>query len=160
LADRFASAPLHHVEVVFVAPGCEESGMGGTAAFLRTHDSRPDPTVFLSLDTLGSGTPIVAAAEATLFPHAYREADLDLADAGAVRAGVAAPERWRVGAWTDAVLARFAGLPAISLLSVGPNGIYPNWHLPTDTPERVDWDCVERCTRIAGGIAEAYDATA
>jgi Peptidase family M28 len=160
LAERFAAAPLGHVEVVLVAPGCEESGMGGTAAFLRTKDSRPDATLFLSLDTLGSGTPIVASAEATLFPHAYRSAELDLADAGAARAGLAAPERWRVGAWTDAVLARFAGLRAISLLSVGPDGIYSNWHLPTDTPDRVDFDCVERCARLAAGIADTYDSTA
>lgn len=156
LAERLAADPLRHVDAVLVAPGCEESGMGGTAAFLRAHETGPD-AVFLSLDTLGSGTPITVSAEATLFPHAYRGEDLDLADAGAARAGRAAPERWRVGAWTDAVLARFAGRRAISLLSVGPDGIYPNWHLPTDTPDRVDFACLEACVRIAAGVAEVLD---
>jgi Peptidase family M28 len=162
LAGRVAENPLRSVEVVLVAPGCEESGMGGTAAWLGSDplsgvDSRGLTPVVLSLDTLGSGTPIVVEAEGTLFPHAYRDEDLDLADAGAARAGRAAPERWRVGAWTDAVLARFAGRRAISLLSVGPDGIYPNWHLPTDTPDRVDFTCVETCARIAAGIAEELD---
>ncbi len=154
LAERWAAEPLDHVEVVVVAPGCEESGMGGTAEFLRAHDVAPD-AVFLSLDTLGSGTPIVVEAEGTLAPHGYDERDLALAEEGARRAGVTPPERWRVGAWTDAVLPRLAGHRSISLLSVGPDGLYTNWHLPTDTPGRVDFSSVERCTAIAGGIGEA-----
>lgn len=134
--------------------------MGGMAAFLRGAGAGLDParTLVLSLDTLGSGTPLVASGEATLLEHRYREEDLALAEAGAARAGVPPPQRWRVGAWTDAILARFAGLPAVSLLSVGPDGVYPNWHLPTDTPDRVDWDCLEHCTRIAAGIAAEFDA--
>jgi hypothetical protein len=122
----------------------------------RPHSGGLTPFV-VSLDTLGSGTPIVLEAEATLFPHAYRPEDLSLAEAGARRAGVEPPERWRAGAWTDAVLARFAGLPALSLLSVGPDGIYTNWHLPTDTPDRVDFGCVEQCAQLARGIAEELD---
>jgi Zn-dependent M28 family amino/carboxypeptidase len=173
LARGFAADPLPHTEIILLATGCEESGMGGMAAWLRRWKGseprrwkgsdpagRPVTPFVLSLDTLGSGTPIVCEAEATLFPHAYRPEDLDLANAGARRAGVEAPERWRVGAWTDAVLARFAGLPALSLLSVGPDGVYTNWHLPTDTPDRVDFGCLEHCTRIARGIAEEIDAGA
>jgi peptidase M28-like protein len=158
LAGAVAAAPPAHVETLLVAPGCEESGMGGTAAFLRRHRAalQPARTFVLGLDTLGSGTPIVCSAEATLFPHAYRPQDLDLVDAGAARAGVEPPERWRVGAWTDPILARFAGLPAASLLSVGPDGTYPNWHRMTDTPERVDFDSVTRCAAIAVGTAEAF----
>jgi hypothetical protein len=30
--------------------------------------------------------------------------------------------------------------------------------LPTDTPDRVDWDCVARCVRIAAGTVEEYAA--
>ncbi|HVE67079.1 MAG TPA: M20/M25/M40 family metallo-hydrolase [Solirubrobacteraceae bacterium] len=162
LARRLASEPLEHADVVLLAPGCEESGMGGMAAWLRAHGAALDParTLVLSLDTLGSGTPIVVEAETTLAPHAYRDEELALAEAGAARAGADPPRRWRVGAWTDAVLARVAGLPAISLLSVGPDGIYTDWHLPTDTPDRVDFASVEACTRIAEGIAREWDARA
>jgi hypothetical protein len=158
-ARRLAAGPLPGTDVLLVATGCEESGMGGMAAFLRGAGAGLDParTLVLSLDTLGSGTPLVASGEATLLEHRYRAQDLVLADAGAARAGVEAPARWRVGAWTDAILARFAGLPALSLLSVGPDGIYTNWHLPTDTPARVDWGCLEHCTRIAAGIAAEFD---
>ncbi len=146
---------------LLVAPGCEESGMGGTAAFLRRYGAtlHPARTLVLGLDTLGSGTPIVCTAEATLLPHAYREEDLAVLDAGAARAGVEPPERWRGGAWTDPILARFAGLPSVSMLSVGPDGVYPNWHRMTDTPDRVDFDSVARCAAIAVGTVEAFADT-
>ncbi len=159
LARTLTARPLEHADAVLLAPGCEESGMGGTGAWLHAHRAQldPDRTLVVSLDTLGSGAPIVLEAEATLAPHPYRIEDVALAEAGAARAGVAPPERWRAGAWTDAILARFAGLPAISLLSVGPDGVYTEWHRPTDTPDRVDFACVEACTRIAEGTAREWD---
>jgi Iap family predicted aminopeptidase len=52
------------------------------------------------------------------------------------------------------VLARFAGIPALTLLSVGPDGAFGDYHLPTDTPDRVDWHSVEACVGLAEGIAE------
>ena len=127
--------------------------MGGMAALLREHPLEPATSFVLGLDTLGAGTPIVARAEGAMLPHAYRAGDLALVDAGARRAGLPRPERWRLGAWTDPVLARFAGLPAACLLSVGPDGGFTDYHLPTDTPDRVDWASVEACTAIAAGVA-------
>lgn len=136
--------------------------MGGMAAFLRAHGrslNRPG-TLVLGLDTLGAGTPIVAAAEGTILTHRYAGEDLALADRGAARAGAPAPQRWRIGGWTDPVLARFAGLRAISLLSIGPRGTFTNYHRPTDTADRVDWDSVAACAEIAAGIATEWAAGA
>jgi len=160
LVGELAADPPAHVETVGLAPGCEESGMGGMAAFLRAHGAAlrdGGRVLVLSLDTLGAGTPIVAAGEGTIREHRYRAEDLALADAGAARAGEPPPERWRIGGWTDPVLARFAGLPAISLLSMGP-GYFPEYHRPTDIPARVDWRSVERCARIARATIDAFAA--
>jgi Peptidase family M28 len=157
LAERFAADPLDGLEVVLLSNGCEESGMGGMAAFLRAHGADLDPatTFVVGIDTLGAGTPIVCRGEGTILTHRYRDEDNDLADAGARRAGLDPPERWRIGGWTDAILARFAGLPAVSLLSMGP-GYLPHYHRLDDLPEHVDWDCAERCVAIAGGIVVEY----
>jgi hypothetical protein len=157
LAGELAADPPASVETILLAPGCEESGMGGMAAFLRAHGGRlrGGRTLVLSLDTLGAGTPIVASGEGTIREHRYDPGHLALADAGAARAGEPPPERWRIGGWTDPVLARFAGLPAISLLSMGP-GVLPNYHRLSDIPDRVDWVSVERCARIARGIGEVF----
>jgi len=95
LAERWARDPLPGCDVVALVPGCEESGMGGMAAWLRAESARLDPrrTLVLGLDTLGAGDPVVAAAEGPPRPVRYRDADLAWADAGAARAGLEPPQR-------------------------------------------------------------------
>ena len=157
LVERFAREPLEETEVIALIPGCEESGMGGMAAWLRTQSLDPARTLVLGLDTLGAGEPAVLAAEGPPLRRRYRRQDLDWADRGAVHAGLPVPRRFTIGGWTDPVLALMAGLPAISLVSVRDGG-FTNYHLPTDTPDRVDWDSVDRCLRLAAGTAEAWSA--
>jgi hypothetical protein len=155
LCRRLTADPLDGVEVLAVFPGAEESGMGGMAAFLREHPLDPATTFVLGLDTVGSGRPVVATGEATLLPHRYRNADVAFVERAARDAGLAAPERWRMGAWTDPVLATYRGLPAVSLLSVDEAGHHSNYHVPDDTPDRVDHACVQRCVAIAEAVARA-----
>jgi hypothetical protein len=141
-------------------PGCEESGMGGMAAWLRSAEARGldrAQTLELGLDTLGAGEPVVLKAEGPPLRQRYREADLTLADRAAARAGLAKPRRFTIGAWTDPVLALMAGFRTISLLSVRERG-FTNYHLPADTPDRVDWHSVEDCLRLAGAIAAEWAA--
>ncbi|MEA2419522.1 MAG: hypothetical protein QOE60_1728 [Thermoleophilaceae bacterium] len=147
LVGRLARERPAGLEVVVLCCGCEESGMGGMAAWLRTEGLALDPerTLVLGLDTIGSGEPVVLEAEGGLWPIRYREDDV----ASAERAGL---RRWRLGAWTDPVLAALAGIPALSILSVRDGG-FPNYHLPTDTPDNVDFACVEACVNAAETIA-------
>jgi len=160
LARRFAADPLDGVEIVIVLPGSEEAGMGGMRAFLREHGAAlPRATTFvLGLDTLGAGSPIVLTSEGGILPHRYREQDVARVEEAARAAGLAAPQRWRIGAWTDPILAVFAGLPTASVLSIGPKGIYPNYHRPTDVPEHVDWASVDACVAIAAAVAQRLTA--
>lgn len=148
LVERWAAEPLDGVEVLAVTPGCEESGMQGMRAFLAAHELDPATTLVLCLDTLGCGTPIVLTAEHTLLRHRYAEADLALVPAEV--------ERWSIGGWTDALQAKFAGLRTISLLSIGPKGIFTHYHHPSDTPEHVDFGSVRACIDAAVGVAEAF----
>jgi hypothetical protein len=160
LAERWLAQPLEGVEVWLVSCGCEESGMGGMAAFLRAHRAELEHagTFVLGIDTLGAGTPIVARSEGPILAHGYDGDDLALVDAGARRARTDEPARWRLGGWTDPILARFAGLRSACLLSIGPDGLFTNYHLPSDVPEAVDFGCVERCIAIAAGVGEELDA--
>jgi hypothetical protein len=48
-----------------------------------------------------------------------------------------------------------AGLPTVSLLSATGNR-FTNYHQPTDTPDRVNWDSVAACLRLAHGIGEEW----
>jgi hypothetical protein len=156
LAAELAAERPDGLEVLVLLCGCEESGMGGMGAWLRAEGRTLDPgsTLVLGLDTVGSADPVVLEAEGGIWPVRYREEDVAAAERAAQTAGVEL-RRWRLGAWTDPVLARLAGLPAISLLSVRDGG-FPNYHLPGDTPERVDYACLERCVTAARAIARAH----
>jgi hypothetical protein len=145
LVGRLARIRPPGLEVVAVFPGSEESGMGGMAAWLGTQALDPERTLVLGLDTIGSGEPVVLEAEGGLWPVRYRDREVGLGE----RAGL---RRWRLGAWTDPVLAALAGVPAVSILSVREGG-FPNYHLPDDLPQHVDMNCVEACVDAAQTIA-------
>ena len=155
LMAAIAADPLDELELLVVLPGSEEAGMGGMAAFLDRDGHDRASTFILGLDTLGAGTPIVCSGEGAMREQRYREADVRLVEEGAAMAGEPFPARWRIGGWTDPILAVHRGVPAASLLSMGP-GYFPHYHHPSDTPENVNWDSVSRCARIAGGVASAY----
>ncbi|GAC1489689.1 MAG: M28 family metallopeptidase [Solirubrobacteraceae bacterium] len=155
LARRLAREPLG-ADVLVLFCGCEESGMGGMDAFLQARALDPAATLVLGLDTLGAGTPIVCSGEGAILEHRYRDADLELLDAAARRRGLAPPQRWRIGAWTDPVMAVWRGIPALSLLSIGPRGLFTDYHRLSDTAERVDWSSVEHCVELAWAAAREW----
>ena len=148
LIGGFAREPLERTEVIAVACGAEESGMGGFAAWLRRARDELDPetTLVVGLDQIGAGDPHVLSGEGPPRLARYRDADVE-------RAGL---PTYHAAGWTDPILARFAGLPAISIVGVKDGG-FPNYHLPTDTPDRVEWDAVERCLDAARRIARGWD---
>lgn len=160
LAERLAADPLDGTEVVVLLCGCEESGMGGMRHWLGTDGASLDPaaTLVLGLDTLGAGEPAVVTEEGPFRPERYRGEDVERVDRVALAAGLPRPRRMRLGAWTDPILAVHAGLPAVSLVSVHDNA-FTDYHLPTDTPDRVDWSSVDRCVALAAAVAQNFAAT-
>jgi len=157
LARALSAEPLPEVDVILALVGGEEAGMGGMAAFLdsRSDILRSGEVFVLGLDTLGAGTPIVCTGEGAMREQRYREGDVVLVEHGARIAAAPVPERWRIGAWTDPILAVHRGIASASLLSMGP-GYFPHYHHPTDLPEHVDWESVAACARIAAGTISAF----
>jgi acetylornithine deacetylase/succinyl-diaminopimelate desuccinylase-like protein len=162
LMGAFSRDPLETTDVVGVFSDCEEVGLGGAAAWLAAHHAELDPasTLVVSLDTLGSGEPAVVSRDGAL-TASYSRATQDWADRGALRAAVSPPRRIDLVAPTDGSPAHHAGLHTLSLVSCAPDGtLGPHYHQPTDTPETVDYDSVEQCTRLAAGIARVWDSAA
>jgi hypothetical protein len=160
LVAAFARDPLERTDVVAVFTDCEEVGQGGMVAWVNAHRSDLDSagTLVVSLDSLGAGEPAVVTRESPVLAVYPRE-NFDWADRGALRAAVAPPARTSLTVTTDAIVAHHAGLRALSLVSIDEHGtLGPDYHQPTDTPDRVDYQSVEKCTRLAAGVARVWDA--
>jgi hypothetical protein len=155
LARGLSENPLPDTEIILVVPGGEEASMVGMRAWMRDNKRRLQAAkaLVLGLDTLGAGEPVVASREG--WTASYRKDDLAWADRGAARAGLRPPKRFGLGTSSDPIIARYADLPAISILSQKDGSLGP-FHVPEDVPESVDWSSVEACGRIAAGVIEAW----
>jgi len=155
LAREIAHRRFVEADVLFVSPGAEEVGVDGMAAWVSAHRSELDPatTLVVNLDSLGGGEPVVVERES--WTAHYRQEDLAWVDRGARRAGIAPPTRVRMAVNTDGMVARHAGLAAVSVLSMT-DGWLGKFHQADDTPENVDWDAVTRCLELARGIADEF----
>jgi hypothetical protein len=140
LARRYAADPPEDTEVIVLCPSGEEVGLAGMYQWLRVSKGS-DPfreALVVGLDTLGAGEPVVARGES--FTGRYPQEDLALVDPGVPRVVL--------GAGTDPMAARYAGLRAVSILSWTDGG-FTEYHRPTDTADRVSWESVERCVELA-----------
>jgi len=165
LAERLQREPLANSEVWWVASGCEEVGVYGSADFVHRHQDElaEAEDVFVSVDNIaGKGTDLVyLRQEGLLFPMPYPAEMLALAD----KLAVAHPDlKVRAfalqGVNTDAAHALTAGLPALSLVSVTRRGWIPNWHHPSDVFANVDAEAVDRAERFVGELLQRLDAGA
>jgi hypothetical protein len=155
LTRRLAADSTPGLEVIVLSPGGEEAGGVGIAGWLKQEGPKLDPatTLFVGLDSIGSGEPVVSVRESVT--GRYRAADVELVERAAERAGVARPRRVGLGAVSDPMVARYRGFRAVSLLSWR-DGMIANLHRPTDIPENVDWASAERLTDLAYGVIQEW----
>nr|MDQ3936038.1 M28 family metallopeptidase [Actinomycetota bacterium] len=162
LAERYGDS-LDHFDLWVVLTGSEEAFAQGSRAFLRRHRAELDrtSTVFLAIDKVGFGSVRYARREGLLLARSYHPALLDLCDQ---IADEDAEDDNRYDARsivsrsvTDAVPARAAKLPAVSLSCLGERGYAPHYHQPTDVPENIDPEALERAFGFCSELIELVD---
>jgi acetylornithine deacetylase/succinyl-diaminopimelate desuccinylase-like protein len=152
IAQELRDDPVHGVRVLLLSTGSEESFSEGMQAFGRRHFGELDPerTEFICLECLGGPTLIVLEAEGMLKMRPYTETVRQaLADA-AGRAGVNITRGIRTVAATDAIIALRAGYPTATLASVTEAKLPLNYHWPSDVPEAMHWETIERAIAVCG----------
>jgi Peptidase family M28 len=155
LGRRLAADPIDGLEAILLSPGGEEAGGVGMAGWLEHEKANLDPasTLFIGLDSIGSGEPVVSVREC--MTGRYRREDIQLVERAADRAGLARPRRVGLGAISDPLVARHRGFRAISLLSWR-DGMIANLHRTTDVAANVDWSSAERVTDLAYAVIEEW----
>jgi hypothetical protein len=151
LARALREEPLSGLRVMLLSAGSEESLQEGIRAFGRRHfgELPRDKTWFLNLDQLASADLVPLEGEGSLKMHDYDKEFTDFVCECAAEVGP--PLRRGSYAWTstDGCVPNLAGYPTATLVSLTPWKMLANYHWPTDVPENVDFDCVERATRVA-----------
>src|SRR3954452_12437646 len=161
LADRYGG-DLQHFDVWVLLPGGEEALGEGMREWMRHHRRKLDPasTIFLNVDTVGGGTVRYARREGPLLgakPHPrLRELCEQLADEDADEGRYGA-RPVAIRAVNDAVAARRAGFPALTVTCRDDRDDAPDLHRHSDTPERIEGTALERAFGFCSELIELID---
>jgi hypothetical protein len=158
LADELDREPPENLDVWVVLDGGEECLQEGMRAFVRAHRKGFDraATFFVSLDALGHGELRfeTTAGWAVSYAMDRRLVELCTAIAGATDLD-AAPLAQGIAA--DSMPPRLAGYRAIGLTCREPDGTTANRHQPTDRPEEIDPEALERAHAFALELVRQLD---
>jgi Zn-dependent M28 family amino/carboxypeptidase len=154
LAHELAEHPPQGVRVILLSTGSEESFMEGMQAFGRRHfPSLPRGTTeFVCLECVGSPQLCVVEGEGMLRMRYYDDGSREALAAAGRAAGVELRRGLRTVAATDGLISLRAGYPTCTLGGVDDTKFPANYHWPTDTPDNLNWDSVER----ALAVTDAY----
>lgn len=133
--------------------------MEGMRAFARRHfwSLAREDTCVLCVDTVGSPHLVLAEAEGMLHMRSYDPRFNQLIAACAADEGVELRQGLRMRLGTDGLLAIRHGFAAALLTSIDDHGTASNYHWPSDTPDRVDYDrladAVSLCDAVVRRLA-------
>lgn len=157
LAERLCAEPLTGVRVILASCGAEEVLQGGIYAFVDRHLRPLDPgrTWVLNVDTVGSPRLVLLEGEGVLGIEDYTDPSFrDLVAATAEEAGIPLVRGQRARSSTDSVIPSRAGYATATLTSFDPHTkLLSNYHLPTDTPENVDYETVSEALTLTEALA-------
>ena len=155
MAEMLRERPVQGLSVWLVSCGAEETLQDGVRGFMASHahELPPDRTFFLVPDTVGSPNLGMLEAEGPMWMEdyagpEYRDMIADVAE----REGVELERGLRARASTDSIIPSRAGYPTAALTSLTPWRALANYHLPSDTPENLDYGTVAAATRLADAV--------
>jgi hypothetical protein len=161
LAERYGG-DLEHFDVWVLFTGGEEAFAEGMRAWLRRHRRELDPTttIFLNVDAVGAGTvrytrregPLVSASLHPRLVELCRQIEAEDAEEGRYHAKAIVSR-----SASDALAARRAGFPSITLSCRDEDDRVPESHGPADTPDRVDDGALDRAFGFASELVELID---
>lgn len=146
------------VRVLLASCGAEEVLQGGVYGFTDAHLRKLDParTWVLNLDTVGSPELFMLEGEGCFVMEDYCDPAFRDTVAKAAEASVGPLRRGcRARTSTDSVITSRAGYPTATICSWEPETkLLSNYHLPSDTPENLRYDSVERAVKLTIALAD------
>lgn len=160
LARRLREEPVEGVRVLLVSAGSEESFQEGIRAWGRRHfdELSRSTTSFLTIDMVGSPELSLIEGEGPIWMEDYDDGLRELVAQCAAAEGVRLRRKLRSRTSTDGVIPMRAGYPTALLGSVEPWKAPSNYHWPTDTPDRVDYETLDDAIRLVEAVVRRLSA--
>jgi Peptidase family M28 len=157
LARALSERPPTGLRVILFSAGAEEALQQGARGFARRHfPSLPrESTWFLNLDTVGSGRLVLLDGEGPVRMERYDQGLCELVARCAEELGIFLHRGLRSRNSTDGVVPMRGGYRAATLVSVDDGKLLPNYHLYSDTPENLDYECVADAARLTEAVTRA-----
>ena len=160
LAERHGG-DLDHLDLWVLFTGAGEAMALGMREWLKAHrrELPPERTLFVNVDKVANGTVRYTTKEGFVLATSYDSSLVELCeeiadedeDGRFAARGVVTRET------SDGLLARARGNPAIKVSCLNALDYQPNYHQPTDTPDRVDPDALERAVAFCSTLIERID---
>jgi hypothetical protein len=163
LAELLRERPAPGLRVLLVSCGAEETLQDGIRAFIASHRHElvPGRTCFVNLDAVGSPHLVMLEGEGPVWMEEYAGPWLrDLIAERAQHLEIPLERGFRARASTDGVIPSRAGYPIATLVSLTDWHSLANYHLPTDTPDNLDYATVARATRLVYAVAQSLASQA
>ena len=150
VARRLAEEPVEDIRVLLVSTGSEESFEEGMAVFVDQHEHElpRDRTDMVVLDTVGSPRLILLEGEGMLTRRPYDARLKDEIEAAAGDAGVPIIREHWLSFGSDALIALRRNYRAALIASFDEHKLPSNYHQPTDTADRIDYDTVAAAAKV------------
>jgi Peptidase family M28 len=163
LAERHGGR-LRNFDVWVLLTGAEEGLLLGMREWVRSHKHELDPqrTIFLNLDEAGYGTPRYVTSERSdgVASGAPRLVDLCDEIREEDRPGRLDAQPMPQLGLADASVPARHGYRAIRIACLPEPTFAPEYHLPTDTPDRLESEAVERAFEFCAQLIERVDQRA
>lgn len=156
MAEAMKKRPVTGLRVILASVGAEEVLQGGIYDFCERHLDPLDRhrTWFLNVDTVGSPELTLLEGEGPVVMEDYFDRSFrDLIARVAEREGIPLRRGMRSRNSTDAVIPSRRRVPTACLVSLNEYKALDNYHLPSDTPENVNYPTVACATDLALAVA-------
>ncbi|MBJ7347694.1 MAG: M28 family peptidase, partial [Thermoleophilaceae bacterium] len=158
LAQMLRDQPVDGLEVWLVSCGAEETLQDGIRAFVARHRAELDDgeTFVLNCDTVGSPHLVMLEGEGPFWMEDYADPRFrDLVAQSAAADGIELERGLRARSSTDSIIPSRAGWPTATLVSITDWRGLANYHLMSDTPDKIDYSTVADATQLAYATAVA-----
>ena len=150
--------PPQNLDVWVVLPGAEECNAQGMAAYVQAHRKELDRerTFFVNVDSVSHGDVRYLASEGAIVSYPMDRRLLELCEAVAT-ATESGSTPIRIPTHTDALPARARGFRATSILGLDNGMTPPYYHMPEDTPDKLDEAAMTRAVEFTLALVRALD---